>query len=145
MALVYLFHTILLNLNKHTQWVLKKRDYFFVRSRALGYRSRSAFKLLEMNKKFKFMKKNISLLDLGSSPGGWSQVASSIIKEGKIIAIDKKPMEKIKNVIFFKNDFLEEESKNEAIKLMKLVEIPDSKNRYHSYPYGGIHYCLLDY
>ena len=52
--------------------------------------------------------KNSKLLDIGSSPGGWSQVASSIIKNGKIVAIDKKPMEKINNVIFFKDDFLEE-------------------------------------
>ena len=85
----------------------KKRDYFFVRSRALGYRSRSAFKLLEMNKKFKFLKKNITLLDLGSSPGGWSQVASKEIIEGKILAVDIEHMEKINNIDFIKGDFRE--------------------------------------
>ena len=93
--------------NKISQnWLAKKkRDYFFVRSRALGYRSRSAFKLLEMNKKFNFLKKNISLLDLGSSPGGWSQVASKEIIEGKILAVDIKSMEKINNVDFIKGNF----------------------------------------
>ena len=53
----------------------RKRDLFFKQSKIQGYRSRSAFKLIEMNKKFKFLKENSSLLDLGSSPGGWSQVS----------------------------------------------------------------------
>jgi len=101
-------------------WIIKQhRDQFYKKSKTLGYRSRSAFKLLELNEKFKFIRKNTNLLDIGSSPGGWSQVASSIIKEGKIMAIDKEPMEKIKNVIFFKNDFLEEESKNEILKIFQ--------------------------
>ena len=95
--------------NKISQnWLAKKkRDYFFVRSRALGYRSRSAFKLIEMNKKFKFLNKKISLLDLGSSPGGWSQVASKEIIEGKILAVDIKSMEKINNVDFIKGNFFD--------------------------------------
>ena len=76
-------------------WIIKQhRDQFFKKSKLLGYRSRSAFKLLELNKKFKFISKKTSLIDIGSSPGGWSQVASEIIKNGKIIAIDKKSMEK---------------------------------------------------
>ena len=87
-------------------WLIKqKKDYFFRQSRILGYRSRSAFKLLEMNKKFKFLKKNISLLDLGSSPGGWSQVASKEIMKGKILAVDIKSMEKISNVDFIRGNF----------------------------------------
>ena len=101
-------------------WIIKQhRDQFYKKSKTLGYRSRSAFKLLELNEKFKFIRKNTNLLDIGSSPGSWSQVASSIIKEGKIMAIDKEPMEKIKNVIFFKNDFLEEETKNEILKIFQ--------------------------
>ena len=86
----------------------KKRDPFFVQSKILGYRSRSAFKLIEMNKKFKFLKKNLSLLDLGSCPGGWSQVARKEITKGKILAVDIKPMEKIYNVDFVKGDFCED-------------------------------------
>jgi len=93
----------------------KKRDYFFVRSRVLGYRSRSAFKLLEMNKKFKFLKKNISLLDLGSSPGGWSQVASKEIIEGKILAVDIKSMEKINNVDFIKGNFCDTSTRDKIM------------------------------
>ena len=101
-------------------WIIKQhRDQFYKKSKTLGYRSRSAFKLLELNEKFKFIRKNTNLLDIGSSPGGWSQIASSIIKEGKIVAIDKKPMEKIKNVIFFKNDFSEEELKKTILNIFQ--------------------------
>ena len=91
-------------------WIRKqKKDQFFRESKIQGYRSRSAFKLIEMNEKFKFFKKNLSLLDLGSSPGGWSQVASKEILNGKILAIDVKDMEKINNVDFIKGDFQENE------------------------------------
>ena len=89
-------------------WIIKQhRDQFFKKSKIQGYRSRSAFKLIEMNKKFKFLKKNLSLLDLGSYPGGWSQVARKEITKGKILAVDIKPMEKIYNVDFIKGDFSE--------------------------------------
>ncbi len=89
-------------------WLIKQnRDLYFRQSKIQGYRSRSAFKLIEMNKKFKFLKKNLSLLDLGSCPGGWSQVARKEIVKGKILAVDVKPMEKIDNVDFIKGDFYE--------------------------------------
>ena len=89
-------------------WLIKqKKDPFFELSKAKGYRSRSAFKLIEMNKKFKFLKKNLSLLDLGSCPGGWSQIINKEIIKGRILAVDIKPMEKINNVDFIKGDFRE--------------------------------------
>ena len=92
------------------EWLIKqKKDPFFIQSKIQGFRSRSAFKLIEMNKKFKFLKKNLSVLDLGSSPGGWSQVANKEISEGKILAVDVYPMEKINNVDFIKGDFRENE------------------------------------
>ena len=94
-------------------WLIKqKKDLYFRKSKIQGYRSRSAFKLIEMNKKFKFLKKNTSLLDLGSSPGGWSQVASREIRTGKILAVDIQPMEKINNVDFVNGDFRKEEIHN---------------------------------
>ena len=74
-------------------WLIKQqRDPFFRQAQIQGYRSRSAFKLIEMNKKFKFLNKNTYLLDLGSAPGGWSQVAAQTITKGKILALDIKPM-----------------------------------------------------
>jgi len=91
-------------------WLIKRnKDLYFRQSKIYGYRSRSAFKLIEMNNKFKFLRKSTSLLDLGSSPGGWSQVASKEISKGRILAVDIKPMEKIDNVDFINGDFYEKE------------------------------------
>ena len=91
------------------EWLIKrKRDPFFKSSKIEGFRSRSAFKLIEMDQKFKFLNKNSSLLDLGASPGGWSQVARKKIKMGKILAVDIKSMEKINNVDFIRGDFCED-------------------------------------
>ena len=76
---------------KSNSWKIKQhRDQFFKKSKILGLRSRASFKLIELNKKFKFIKNNSYLLDLGSSPGGWSQIASKLITKGKILAIDMK-------------------------------------------------------
>ena len=101
---------------KSRTWVIKQhRDQFFKKSKVLGYRSRAAFKLIELNKKFNFIKKNSQLLDIGSTPGGWSQVASKIITNGKILAIDKQPMESIEKVIFFQCDILSEEAKKKIL------------------------------
>ena len=101
---------------KSRTWVIKQhRDQFFKKAKVLGYRSRAAFKLLELNKKFNFIKKNTNLLDVGSAPGGWSQVASKLITNGKILAVDITPMEKIKKVIFYKNDFLEKETQTKIL------------------------------
>ena len=97
---------------KSNTWKINQhRDQFFKKSKILGYRSRASFKLIELNEKFKFIKNNSKLLDLGSSPGGWSQVASKIITQGKIIALDIKSMKPIKNVNFIKRDIFEEETK----------------------------------
>jgi 23S rRNA (uridine2552-2'-O)-methyltransferase len=102
---------------KSNSWKIKQhRDQFFKKSKALGYRSRASFKLIEINKKYKFLKKNTNLLDLGSCPGGWSQVASQIITNGRIMSIDLKDIEPIKNVKFLKGDIFEKKTKNEVIK-----------------------------
>ena len=94
-------------------WIRKQsKDYFFRQSKIQGFRSRSAFKLIEMNKKFKFLKKNASVLDLGSSPGGWSQVVSKETTNGRILAIDIKSMQYIKNINFIKGNFSEKKNYN---------------------------------
>ena len=69
-------------------WLIKKhKDQFFKQSKIQGYRSRSAFKLIEMNQKFRFLNNNTYLLDLGSSPGGWTQVVAKKITKGKLSSI----------------------------------------------------------
>ena len=103
-------------IKKSNSWKIKQhRDQFFKKSKTLGYRSRASFKLIELNKKFRFIKKNTNLLDLGSCPGGWAQVASKIITMGKIMAIDIKSMKPIKNVKFLKGDILQNDVKSEVI------------------------------
>ena len=102
---------------KSNSWKIKQhRDQFFKKSKTLGYRSRASFKLIELNKKYKFIGKNTNLLDLGSCPGSWSQVAKKMIKTGKIMSVDIKEMEPIENVNFLKGNILESQTK---IKIME--------------------------
>ncbi len=96
---------------KSNTWKIKQhRDQFFKKSKTLGYRSRAAFKLIELNEKFKFIKSNSKLLDIGASPGGWSQISSKIVTSGKILSLDIEKMEPIKNVSFIQCDFLDEKT-----------------------------------
>ena len=89
-------------------WITKQsKDLYFRESKIQGYRSRAVFKLIEMNKKFKFLKKNSLIIDLGSSPGSWSQYASKEIRNGKILAVDILSMKEIDKVNFMKGDFLD--------------------------------------
>jgi|TARA_B100001063_G_scaffold238382_1_gene260500 cell division protein FtsJ len=105
---------------KSNSWKIRQhRDQFFKKSKTLGYRSRASFKLIELNKKFKFINKNTNLLDLGSFPGGWSQIASQIITTGKILSIDIKEMKPVKNTKFLKGDILEDQTKTEVKKYFK--------------------------
>ena len=105
---------------KSNTWKIKQhRDQFFKKSKTLGYRSRSAFKLIELNKKYKFIKNNTRLLDIGAYPGGWSQVSSKIITVGKILSLDIKKMDKLKNVSFLQCDFLEENTKEKIFKFFR--------------------------
>ena len=92
------------------------QDHYFKKAKEQGYRSRSAFKLIELNQKFKFLKKEIKLLDVGSFPGGWLQVAKKTIKNGKILGIDKKKLIQIEGTRIIEGDFLEERSKNDILK-----------------------------
>ena len=89
-------------------WVNKQRRDTYVRqSKVDGYRARSAYKLIEIDEKFKIFKGGISVIDIGAAPGSWSQYASRIVKSGKIISIDLKKMEEIKNTIQIEGDFTE--------------------------------------
>ena len=107
-------------IKKSNSWKIKQhRDQFFKKSKTQGYRSRASFKLIELNNKFKFIEKNSKLLDLGSFPGGWSQVASKIIRNGKILSIDIKEMKPIQNVKFLKADIFNKMTKVEITNFFK--------------------------
>ena len=87
-------------------WVNKQRRDIYVRqSKVDGYRARSAYKLIEIDSKFKVFKGGLLVLDIGAAPGSWSQYASKVVKNGKIISLDLKEMEKIENTIQIKGDF----------------------------------------
>ena len=91
---------------KSNTWKIKQhRDQFFKKSKTLGYRSRAAYKLIEINKKFKIINQNSKVVDLGASPGGWTQVVAELQnKKNQIIAIDKKKMEPIESCKFINDD-----------------------------------------
>ena len=98
-------------------WINRQnRDIYVKESRDQGYRSRSAFKLIEIDQRFHFLSKSRSLLDLGSVPGSWSQVVSKKIKNGKILSVDIKNMLPINNTIFLKGDFIKLETQNKIMK-----------------------------
>ena len=87
-------------------WINKQRRDIFVRqSKVDGYRARSAYKLIEIDEKFKIFKGGMFVLDIGAAPGSWSQYVSKVVKNGKVISIDLKSMEEIKNTIQVKGDF----------------------------------------
>ena len=99
-------------------WVNKQRRDIYVRkSKVDGYRARSAYKLIEINEKFKIFKNGISVIDLGAAPGSWSQYSSKKIKNGRVVSIDLKEMEAIDKISQIKGDFTEEESKEKIKKL----------------------------
>ena len=90
-------------------WIIKqKRDIYVKQSKLEGYRSRAVYKLKEINEKFKILKNGISVLDLGSAPGSWSQFISKNFKNSKIVSIDLNEMEKIENIYQIKGDFTDE-------------------------------------
>ena len=94
-------------------WINKqRRDIYVRRSKVDGYRSRAAYKLIEIDEKFRIFKNGISVIDLGAAPGSWSQYLSKKIKNGKIVSIDLKKIEEIKNITQILGDFIEEKNKS---------------------------------
>jgi 23S rRNA (uridine2552-2'-O)-methyltransferase len=101
-------------------WINKqKRDIYVRQSQVDGYRARSAYKLIEINEKFKIFKNGISVIDLGASPGSWSQYISRTVKSGRLVSIDIKGMEEIENTIQIKGDFTDLDSQEKIKGLFK--------------------------
>ena len=95
-------------------WINKQRRDIYVRQSTVdGYRARSAYKLIEINEKFKIFKGGMCILDIGAAPGSWSQYVSKTVKNGKIISVDLKKMEKIENTIQIKGDFTTQETQDD--------------------------------
>ena len=89
-------------------WVIRQRKDKYVRQSKLeGYRSRAVYKLKELDEKFDIIKNSLSILDIGSAPGSWTQYLSQKSKGSKIMSIDLKEVEEIKNVYHVIGDFLD--------------------------------------
>ena len=100
-------------------WINKQRKDIYVRqSKVDGYRARSAYKLIEIDEKFKIFKGGLTIIDIGAAPGSWSQYASKKVRNGKIISIDLKKMEPLDNTIQIIGDFTDYETQEEIKKLL---------------------------
>ena len=101
-------------------WINKqKRDIYVRQSQVDGYRARSAYKLIEIDEKFKIFKNGLSVIDLGASPGSWSQYIARTVKSGRLVSIDLKSMEEIDNTIQIKGDFTDLDSQQKIKSLFK--------------------------
>ena len=98
-------------------WVNKQRRDTYVRqSKVDGYRARSAYKLIEIDEKFKIFKGGLTVIDIGAAPGSWSQYADKVTKNGKLISIDLKKMEPIGSSLQIQGDFTDEDTQEEIKK-----------------------------
>ena len=101
-------------------WINKqKRDIYVRQSKVDGYRARSAYKLIEINEKFKIFQNEMSVLDIGAAPGSWSQYLSKVVKNGTLISIDLKKMENIQNSIQIEGDFTDFKTQSKIKKYFK--------------------------
>ena len=93
------------------RWLAEHFDDQYVKmAQQQGFRSRAAFKLLEIDEKYHFLRKGMRVVDLGSAPGSWTQVVQRVLGDGgKIIALDILPMDPLENVTFIQGDFTEDE------------------------------------
>jgi 23S rRNA (uridine2552-2'-O)-methyltransferase len=112
--------------NSSKQWLARQlNDPYVAKAKLDGYRSRSAYKLLEIHEKFNLLKPGMKLVDLGAAPGGWSQVAAKIIKSDEsasnnsmIIAVDLLEIEPIIGVDCLQKDFYAEGTEEAIIKML---------------------------
>jgi len=101
-------------------WLKEHRDDPFVQqAQKEGYRSRACYKLMELNKRDRLIKPGMTVLDLGSAPGGWSQVAAELVgHKGRVVASDILAMDNIAGVEFLQGDFTEESIFDELLTIL---------------------------
>jgi 23S rRNA (uridine2552-2'-O)-methyltransferase len=97
--------------SKNRIWIKQHvKDPYVLQSQRDGYRSRASYKLLEIVEKARLIKPGMTIVDLGSAPGGWSQVAAKMVgHKGTVVAVDILPMNPIAGVSFIQGDFTEED------------------------------------
>lgn len=85
--------------------MIRKPDFYYKQARLEGYRTRAAYKLIELDKKLSFLASSHSIIEIGTSPGGWTQVIRKYAPQAQIIACDIQPMKPIEGVTFIQGDF----------------------------------------
>lgn len=103
-----------------TRWYKeKKKEHFYKEAKRVGYRARSAFKLIQIQKRFSILRTGDIVIDLGAAPGGWSQVAKDIVGEkGAVAGIDLSPIKPIIGITFLQGDMTEDTSVQEIINIV---------------------------
>ena len=107
--------------SKNRSWIKQHvKDPYVKQSQVDGYRSRASYKLLEIVEKDRLIQSGMTVVDLGSSPGGWSQVAARLVGHtGRVHALDLLPMDSIAGVDFIQGDFTEEDIFDELLKIIE--------------------------
>ena len=107
--------------SKNRSWIKQHvKDPYVKQSQVDGYRSRASYKLLEIVEKDRLIRSGMTVVDLGSAPGGWSQVAARLVGQtGRVHALDLLPMDSIAGVDFIQGDFTEEDIFDELLKLIE--------------------------
>jgi 23S rRNA (uridine2552-2'-O)-methyltransferase len=102
------------------KWLERQlNDPYVARAKREGYRSRAAFKLLEIDEKYKILKPGQKIVDLGAAPGGWSQIAAKVVgPKGKVVGIDLLPIDPMAGVEFIELDFLDESAPGRLIEML---------------------------
>jgi 23S rRNA (uridine2552-2'-O)-methyltransferase len=104
-----------------TRWYQeKKREHFYKEAKKTGYRARSAFKLKQIQKKFKIIKQDDIVVDLGAAPGGWSQVAKELVgKQGTVIGVDLSQIKPLDGITFLQGDLTKENTIKEISEVLE--------------------------
>ena len=104
--------------NSKQHWRTRQHeDFYFKLSKKQGFRTRSVYKLIEMNEKYRLIKPKSWVLDLGCSPGGWSEyIVNELSNKGRVVSVDVSAMKPITNVDFILGDFQNESIQNEILK-----------------------------
>ncbi|MBF9195082.1 SAM-dependent methyltransferase [Microvirga terrestris] len=102
------------------KWLERQlNDPYVARAKREGYRSRAAFKLLEIDEKYRILKPGQRIVDLGAAPGGWSQIAAKVVgPKGKVVGIDLLPIDPMPGVEFIELDFLDESAPGRLIEML---------------------------
>jgi len=107
------------------EWIKqRKRDPYYRKAKSEGYRSRAAYKLKEINNRLRIIKKGSRVLDLGASPGGWSQVAKEIVgPKGSVVAVDLVPMDPVDGVKFVQGDIEDPETQKKVLDVSREYDV----------------------